>query len=260
MENRVYDLDIPVSSFNGQLLARVLDSGYQCIAVSHSVNIDDFNFNLKGEDASVRKKTKEERQTMRASLVSQLKPTPTDKLNKCLEESNAFRATIQPPASFFTPRIFRRITLHCEDPSLTGLFFREFGEMLNAYDIVSLCPSSSEALSYAVEQAPSIDMITLDYTKTTDFRLTSKQCAVLLSRGLHLELQLSPILRPGQAGTSARTSFGHMITNLLAITRTSFNKAFVNYERSINPVIATDVGFSSSHFGVTLPPPREGYE
>ncbi|TPP57052.1 Ribonuclease P/MRP protein subunit RPP1 [Fasciola gigantica] len=227
MENRVYDLDIPVSSFNSRLLARVLDSGYHCIAVSHSVNIDDFNFNLKSGEASLRKKTKEERQNMRSSLMSQLKPTSTEKLDKCLEESHAFRATIQPPAAGFTPRIFRRITLYCEDPSLTGLFFREFGEMLNAYDVVSLIPLTSDALSYAIEQTPAIDIITIDYTKTSDLRITSKQCSTLLSHGLHLELQVNPVLRPGQAGTSARSNFAHLITNLLTVTRPSFKKALV---------------------------------
>ncbi|KAA0185176.1 Ribonuclease P/MRP protein subunit RPP1 [Fasciolopsis buskii] len=227
MENRVYDLGVPVSSFNSQLLARILDSGYQCVAVNHSVNIDDFNFTLKSDDAVMRKKTKEERQNMRSSLVSQLQPKTMDELNKCFDESHAFRATIQPPAVVFTPMVFRRITLYCENPSLAGLFFRDFGEMLNAYDVVSLTPLTPDALSYATEQTLPIDMITIDYTKTSDLRLTSKQCSTLLSHGLHLELQLSPILRHGQAGTSACSNFAHFITNLLTVTRSSFKKALV---------------------------------
>ncbi|CAL8095809.1 unnamed protein product [Calicophoron daubneyi] len=227
MEHRVYDLNIPLDHFNAELLARILDSGYHCVAVAQSVNIDDFNFNLKTDENSARKKTKEERQSMRASLVARLKPPSLDNIEKVLADSHKYRASNWSPAVFFRPRIFRRITLHCSDPSLAGLFFREFGEMLNSFDIVSLCPSSAEALAYACDGAPSLDLISLDLTKEGDFRLTGKQCSQIVSRGLHLEYHIRPLLRTGSGGSSARSNLAFSIVNLLASVRQSFTRAIV---------------------------------
>ncbi|KAF7259235.1 hypothetical protein EG68_03289 [Paragonimus skrjabini miyazakii] len=227
MEHRVYDLDVPFKTANPTLIARILDAGYHCIALSQSVTIDDFNFSLKTNEDFTRKKTKEERQSMRISLIDQLRPPPLETLNGLLSDSQKYRAINWSPTVFFTPRLFRRLNLHCSEPSLAGLFFREFGEMLNQFDIISFCPSSAEALAYACEHAPSLDLITVNLSNPSELRLTNKQCSVVISRGLRLEFQLSPLLHSGSSGSLARTNLAHYLINLFSGVRPSFNKAIV---------------------------------
>lgn len=231
MDKRVYDLDVPWKTLTPQLIARLLDAGYHCIGVSQTVSIDAFNF-LSADPYEAtpakKKKTKSERQEMRDELLSQLTPPTLSSLNRMLSESDQHRTGgCTPLEAFCAPRFFRRITVTCVNPSLAGLFFREFGERLNGYDIVSFCPKSSEALAYACEQVSNVEMVTLELTNMENgCRLSSKQWTTILSRGLHVEFQLRPILLSGSTGTTARGGLAHFMY-LLSSMRSSTAKALV---------------------------------
>ncbi|GAA34159.2 hypothetical protein CSKR_102274 [Clonorchis sinensis] len=227
MDHKIFDLDVPLKTCTPQLLARILDAGYQCIALTQSVTIDDFNFSLTTDTNTIRKKTKEERQSMRNKLADQLKPPSSETLNNLLTDSHQYRATVWPPSVFFPPRLFKRLNLVCSEPSLAGLFFREFGETLNRFDIVSMCPSSSEALVFAYEQPDTFDLIAIDLDSQVDFRLSSKQYSLIQTRGLRLEFKLGPLLRPGSSGTTARSNLAFHFSSMLAGCRSSFSKCIV---------------------------------
>lgn len=227
MDDKYYDLDVPLKHLTPQLFARVFDCGYQFVAVSQSVVIDDFNFETKTDDISVRKKTKEERQLMRSDICSLLKPPSFDYLNKVVTESHSFRSTVNSTAILLKPRIFRRITIYCENQTLAGLFFREFGEMLNAFDVVAFCPMSEEAFAYACDQATMLDLITIDLSGTSDLRISSKQCSTLLSRGLHLEFHLAPLLRFESGSALPRSVLSQYFANLLCSSRKSFLQTII---------------------------------
>ena len=226
MEDKYFDLDIPLKNINPSFLARIFDCGYHYVALSQSALVDDFNFAVKSE-SSLRKKTKEERQLMRNTLATQLEPPTSEYLQNLISESQKYRATVLSTGLFSRPRLFRRLNLHCTDPSLAGLFFREFGEMLNNFDIVSISPSSSEALGYACEQAVGLDVITIDLSKSADLRLNSKQCSAITNRGLHLEFYISPLLRFNSVGSNARIILSSYLTSLFSSCRPSFSKSIV---------------------------------
>ncbi|CAH8855011.1 unnamed protein product [Trichobilharzia szidati] len=221
MDNKYYDLDIPIEAVNGCLLARLFDCGYQYVAVNQRVSIDDFNFNVKS-DSVVRKKNKEERQAMRQELLAKLEPPSSEVLETYIKESSAFRASACSPTVSCKPRIFTRLTLECDDAGNAGLFFRQFENKLNAFDVVSFCPTSNAALVYACEKALNIDLITVDLTKTCEIRLQSKQCNQMMSRGIHLEFQLAPVLRSASSVHSARSVLSQYFSSLLCYSRKSF--------------------------------------
>lgn len=227
MDRRFYDLDVPLSNASPMLIARILDAGYQYIALSQSVTIDDFNFSLKTNTDATRKKTKDERQSMRSRLMDKLTPPTRDSMNAKLSDSFKYRTVNWSPEIMCSPRLFRRLNLCCSEPSLAGMFFREFGEMLNRFDIVSMCPASPGALVYACESAPSLDLITLDLSNPGDLRLTSRQCSLILSRGLRLEFQLRSLFHSGSSGTTARSTLAYYLVNLLSGVRLSFNRSIV---------------------------------
>ncbi|CAH8563041.1 unnamed protein product [Heterobilharzia americana] len=221
MDSKYYDLDIPLEAVNACLLARIFDCGYQYVAVNQRVSIDDFNFNVKSESV-VRKKSKEERQTMRLDLTAKLEPPSTEMLEKHIEESSVYRASVSSPTVSCKPRIFKRLTLQCNSAENAGLFFRQFENKLNSFDIVSFCPTSNEALAYACEKAVNIDLITVDLTKSSEIRLLSKQCNLMMSKGIHLEFQLAPVLRSSSSTYSARSVLSQYFSSLLCLSRKSF--------------------------------------
>ncbi|TNN15620.1 Ribonuclease P protein subunit p30 [Schistosoma japonicum] len=226
MESKYFDLDIPVEAMSACLLARLLDCGYHYVAVNQSVSIDDFNFEVKS-DSAIRKKNKEERQAMRQNLVTKLEPPPTDILQNYIKESSVFRTSVSPPIIPSKPRIFTRLTIHCNNAENAGLFFRQFEDKLNAFDIVSFCPTSNEAFAYACEKAVNIDLISLDLAKSSEIRLLNKQCNMMMSRGIHLEFQLAPVLRSSSGTYSARSVLSQFFGSLLCIARKSFTNMIV---------------------------------
>ncbi|CAH8569731.1 unnamed protein product [Schistosoma margrebowiei] len=226
MEGNYFDLDIPFEAMNAHLLARLLDCGYYYVAVSQSVSVDDFNFEVKS-DSTTRKKNKEERQAMRQNLTAKLEPPSPDVLQAYINESSVFRASVSPPAISCKPRIFTRLTIYCNNAENAGLFFRQFEDKLGAFDVVSFCPTSNSAFAYACEKAVNIDLISLDLTKSSEIRLLSKQCNLMMSRGIHLEFQLAPVLRSSSGTYSARSVLSQYFSSLLCIARKSFTNMIV---------------------------------
>ncbi|CAH8516303.1 unnamed protein product [Schistosoma turkestanicum] len=226
MEAKYFDLDIPFEAMDACLLARLLDCGYNYVAISQSVSVDDFNFEVKS-DSAIRKKNKEERQAMRQNLIAKLEPPSPDTLQAFIDESSVFRASVSSPTIACKPRIFTRLTIYCNNAENAGLFFRQFEDKLAAFNIVSFCPTSNSAFAYACEKAVNIDLISLDLTKSTEIRLLSKQCNMMMSRGIHLEFQLSPVLRSSSGTYSARSVLSQYFSSLLCLARKSFTNMIV---------------------------------
>lgn len=227
MEDRYYDLDIPLKTADAVLIARILDAGYQYIGISQTINIDEFCFFTQKDVDLKRKKTKEERQNMRKSILTKLEPPSSTLLDGLLEDSQKFRATVWSPTNIGRARLFRRLNLRCNDPSTAGLFMREYSSAINCFDIVSFCPTTNEALTFAFDLTSNIDVITIDLNNSNDIRITNKQFSMATSRGIYFEFHTAPLFRPVSGGASARCVLSQYMNTTFCSTFQSAGKGVV---------------------------------
>ncbi|KAL5962368.1 Protein GAMETOPHYTE DEFECTIVE 1 [Taenia solium] len=226
MDSKYYDLDIPRKTVSPELIARLLDCEYLYIGISTTVSVDEFNFKDKKRSA------KESRQQMRASLAEQLTPLTVSELTSLLERSEQFRSSSSSKLPTLTPpRLFNRLTLTCVDTDTTGLFFKEFEDIIRKFDVVAFEPMSSAALIYVTETLASlpIDLITVNPAQSfsSDFRPTGKQCSQCLRRGIYFDLPLSPALFRSSASSSARIALATLLTHLDSVCRFQFSRLIV---------------------------------
>ncbi|VDN12873.1 unnamed protein product [Dibothriocephalus latus] len=159
MDSKYYDLNVPRSAANAATIARLLDCEYLYLAITVSVNMDQFHFN---QDDSQRKKSKEARQEMRQKILAELSPPSREDLEAILKDSEKFRTVKAIRPSICPPRLFTRLNLAFSDTEQVGLFFKEFSDQIRAYDILSLEPLNQSAFYYALDCTLPLDLISLD--------------------------------------------------------------------------------------------------
>lgn len=195
MDSKYYDLNVPRSAANPEMIARLLDCEYTYLAITTTVCVDDFNFAPTDQG---KRKSQEERQQMRKKLLSQLQPISSDTLSSLLVESQAYRCVVPARPCLLPPRLFNRLNLVCKETETLSHFFKDFDEPMKAFDLITFEPQTPQALTHVIEMASvPIDAIVADISRPVDFRPSSKQCAQCLKRGLCFEVNTAQLFHHG---------------------------------------------------------------
>ncbi|BHF60816.1 Ribonuclease P protein subunit p30 [Sparganum proliferum] len=224
MDSKYYDLNVPRSTATAQTIARLLDCEYLYLAITVTVDMDQFHFT---DGDSMRKKSKEARQEMRQKILSELSPPSREALETLLKDSEKFRAVKAVRPSLCPPRLFTRLNLAFSDTEQVGLFFKEFSDQISAYDLLSLEPLSQSAFYYALDCSLPMDLISLDLMRPSDYRPSSKQCSACLRRGLAFEVKTATLFRPGPQSSHARQGLASVLTQLNSVCQFHFSRLLV---------------------------------
>lgn len=224
MDSKYYDLNVPRSAATAETIARLLDCEYLYLAITVTVNMDQFHFT---QDDSHRKKSKEARQEMRQKILTELCPPSREALETLLRDSEKFRTMKAIRPSLCPPRLFTRLNLAFSDTEQVGLFFKDFSDQIRAYDLLSLEPLNQSAFYYALDCSLPLDLISLDLMRPSDYRPSSKQCSACLRRGLAFELKTAVLFRRGLQSSQAHQGLGSVLTQLNSVCQFHFSRLLV---------------------------------
>lgn len=85
-----------------------------------------------------------------------------------------------------------RITITVDDTTHAQVI-TSGNEILRNFDIVAVCPGTSQVLSFLCKNAD-VDIITLDFTHKLNFQLNKKLLDIAVKRGVYFEILYSPLL------------------------------------------------------------------
>ena len=96
-------------------------------------------------------------------------------------------------------RVLRRLHVVVENQSDMGFYFANGPQedLLNEYDIVSICPTNDITFQSACSSATMVDIITLDYSTRglrLPYRIRSRDVKAAIERGATFEIPLAPAL------------------------------------------------------------------
>ncbi|KAL3315703.1 Ribonuclease P protein subunit p30 [Cichlidogyrus casuarinus] len=226
------DLDVPNDTLTPELLANLLDSGYNWFGVGKTVDIDEFTFT----NANNSKKSKKDRHDMKSSFIASLEPINRD-FKQLIEDAVTLRLFPNPLNDPETKpvRIFTRLNLKFSSTDNIGLFYREFEKTLTEFDILCLIPSTTKTLSYCLDSAPCLDLISLEDMNPIDIFVSPKDFNTLSKKGLHFEVKTGKLFRSPSEASSARSYLASMFTQLSSRCRSALTKHIIVSSGAIEP-------------------------